>query len=55
MKIKNGGLVVNGRMYVKGDLDVKGPVTVAKGAELRIDGKRTFHGTLHGVITYGPA
>jgi cytoskeletal protein CcmA (bactofilin family) len=53
--IKRSGMEIKGRMHIKGDLDVKGTVTVAKGAELRIDGKRTLHGKLEGEITYGLA
>lgn len=49
MKV-SGPLTVNGRLHVKGDMEVHGSVIVAEGAELVVDGKRTIHGGLQGII-----
>jgi cytoskeletal protein CcmA (bactofilin family) len=39
-------LKINGILHVQGDLDVKGSVTLSKGSQLIVDGKRTIHGSI---------
>ena len=46
----SGLLTVNGKLHVKGDLVVRGSVVVGNGGGLIVDGKRTVHGSVQGVI-----
>ena len=40
------GLTLNGTLHVKGDMEVNGSVSMKKGSELIVDGRRTIHGSI---------